>query len=80
MCLFVPLCLFAAKVLVAPDSHPINLHLLRKYRGAVGTADKVSANCDVQEDKERALKLGGAIDSTRDVRLGVLDAIDVPLD
>jgi hypothetical protein len=67
-------------LLVSPDPHPVNLHLLRKYSCAVGTADEVSANRDVEKDEERALKLGGTVYSSRDVCLGILHAINVPLD
>ena len=68
------------KFSVSPDPYPINLHLLRKHCACVGTADKVSANCNVENDKEWCLKLGRTIDSTRDVRLCVLNSIDVPPD
>src|ERR1700741_1963179 len=70
----------AFKDLVSPDPYPINLHLLRKHRTAVGIAGKVPPNRNVEKDKERTLKLGGAVDSARDVCLGILDPIDVPLD
>ena len=75
--LFVP---FVANFSVTPDSHPINLHLLRKHRAAVGIADEVSTNRNVENDEERALKLGRAVDSARDVRFRILHTIDVPLD
>ncbi len=65
---------------VSPHPHPIDLHLLRKYRAAVWTADKVTANGYVEENKELALKLGRAIHSARDITLGVLDPINIPLD
>ena len=68
------------KVLVPPHSNPVNLHLLRKHCAPVGTADKVSAHRNVENDKEWSLKLGGAVDSTRDVRLRILNSIDVPPD
>ena len=42
---------------------PINLHLLWKRSAAIGTADEVSANSDVEDDKERALKLRRAVDA-----------------
>src|SRR6185312_7044294 len=58
----------------------INLHLLRKHRTAVRTADEVSANRDVEDDKERCLKLGRRVYSARDVCLRILDPIDVPPD
>ena len=77
MCLL-PFVLFVA--LVTPDSHPINLHLLRKHSAAVGIADEISANRDVEDDEEWALKLGRAIDAARDVRFSILHTIDVPLD
>lgn len=68
------------KVSGSPDSHPINLHLLRKYGTRVGIADEVSANCNVEEDKERSLKFGRAVYAARDVCFRILDAIDVPPD
>ena len=70
----------AEKISVGPNSHPINLHLLRKHSGAVRTADKVSANRDVEDDEERALKLGRAVYAARNVSLGILDPIHIPLD
>lgn len=70
----------ACGVLVSPHSHPINLHLLRKHSAAIWGADKVSANRNVEDDEERALKLRRAIDSARNVRFRVLNPIDIPLD
>lgn len=64
----------------SPDSYPINLHLLRKHGTAVGIADKVSTNSDVEDDEERSLKLGRAVDPARDVCFSILHTIDVPLD
>src|SRR6185369_13933968 len=65
---------------VAPHSDPINLHLLRKHRSAIGIADEVSANCNVEQNEEWRLKLRRAVYSARDVGLRILDPIDVPLD
>jgi hypothetical protein len=62
---------------VSPNPHPINLHLLWKDRAAVRTADEITANRDVENDKELALKLGRAIHSARDIALEVLDPIDL---
>src|ERR1043166_564805 len=70
----------AALNLSSPHSYPINLHLLWKHSAAVGTADKVSTDCDVEDDEEWRLKLGGAVYSTCDVCLRILNAIDVPPD
>src|SRR5262249_41903051 len=64
---------------IPPHSHPINLHLLREYSGAVRTADEVSTNCDVEQNEERSLKLRGAVYATRNVCLSILHSIDVPL-
>src|SRR6185369_13695581 len=71
---------FNSEPSVSPNSYPVNLHLLRKYSRTVGTANKVSTNSHVKQNKEWALKLRSAIDSTRDIRLGILNSIDVPLD
>lgn len=68
------------KFSVSPHPYPINLHLLREHCARVGTADKVSPNRNVENDKEWSLKLGRTIDSARDVRFRILNSIDVPPD
>ena len=54
-------------VLAVPNDRPVHLHLLRKYSRAVGIADEISADRDVEQDEERALKLGRAVDAARNV-------------
>jgi len=47
----------------SPHPHPIDLHLLRKYSAAVWTADKVTPDGYVEENKELALEFGRAVHS-----------------
>jgi hypothetical protein len=49
--------LIVTESLIPPDSHPVNLHLLWKHSTGIRTADKVSANSDVENDKEWRLEL-----------------------
>src|SRR5687768_10774411 len=65
---------------VTPYPHPVDLHLLREDSAGVGSADKVSANCNVEDDEEWSLKFGRAVDAARYIRLRILNPIDVPLD
>ena len=47
----------------SPHPDPIDLHLLRKYCAAVWTADKVTPDGYVEENKELALEFGRAVHS-----------------
>ena len=78
--LTIAFCARPPRGLVTPHSHPIDLHLLRKHSAAVGTADEISTNGNVEDNKERTLKLRRAVDAAGDVGFGILDPIDVPLD
>ena len=74
------MCFFPVGRLNSPNPHPVNLHLLRKHSAAIGTADEVSTDCNIEDDEKRTLKFRRAVHSVRDVCFAILNSIDVPLD
>src|SRR5262245_34461457 len=69
-----------AGVSLTPDPDVIHPHLLREWRAGGRTADEIASHRDVEEDKELALELRRAVNSSRDVTLEVLYTVQVPAD
>ena len=70
----------AGRISLSPDPDVIHPQLLREWRAGVRTADEIASNRYVEKDKELALELLRAVNSSRDVSLVVLNAIYEPSD
>src|SRR4030095_4957983 len=70
----------ADEVSLTPDSDVIHFHLLWERRAGVRTADEIASHRNVEEDKELALELRGAVNSSRDVAFEVLYSVQIPFD
>ena len=70
----------ADEVSLPPDPDVIHPQLLREWRAGGRTADEIAPYRDVEKDKELALELLRAVNSSRDVSLVVLNPIYVPSD
>lgn len=70
----------ADRISLSPDPDVIHPQLLREWSAGVRAADEIASNCNVENDKELALELLRAVNSSRDVGLVILNPIYEPSD
>src|SRR5215510_498998 len=70
----------ADEVSLTPDSDVIHPHLLRELGAGIRAADEIASHRDVEEDKELALELRRAVNSSRDIAFEVLYPVQIPFD